>query len=146
MFIAELIAIGFFLQVSEEPPSIPSWGGALKFEDGDEVGEGEAPHALEAGWNGEDVCELLFENQHMRAARCTFPPGVGHERHYHPPHWGYIIEGGVMQITDEDGVREQATPAGGSWWSDGVEWHEAVNIGDTTTSYVIVEPKRSEPK
>jgi quercetin dioxygenase-like cupin family protein len=98
------------------------------------------PSPLEAGWKGEKVCELLFENEAMRAARCTFPPGVGHERHYHPPHWGYIVEGGTMRVTDKDGTREQPTPKGVSWWSDGVEWHEALNIGEATTVYVIVEP------
>lgn len=99
------------------------------------------PTPLEAGWKGAPVCELLFENDDMRTARCTFPPGVGHDRHYHPPHFGYIIEGGVMQITDKDGTREQPTPTGATWWSDGVEWHEALNIGETRTIYLIVEPK-----
>lgn len=99
------------------------------------------PSPLEAGWEGEKVCALLFENEEMRAVRCTFPPGVGHEKHFHPSHWGYIVEGGVMQIKDDTGTREQPTPAGASWWSDGVEWHEALNIGDTTTVYVIIEPK-----
>ena len=101
----------------------------------------ELPDPLAAGWKGEAVCELLHENEKARALRCTFPPGVGHERHYHPPHFGYILEGGVMEITDKDGKREQPTPEGATWWSDGVEWHEAVNIGDTTTVYIIVEPK-----
>ncbi|GEM_PF-1032247 len=101
------------------------------------------PHAVDAGWKGEKVCEPLFENEQLRAARCAFPPGVGHERHYHNAHWGYIVEGGVMQITDKDGTREQPTPAGASWWSDGVEWHEALNIGDSTTVYIIIEPKNA---
>lgn len=101
------------------------------------------PHALEAGWKGENVCEPLFENEHIRAAKCTFPPGVGHERHYHPPHFGYIVEGGIMQITDKDGTCEQPTPSGATWWSDGIEWHETVNVGDTTAVYVIVEPKNA---
>jgi len=101
------------------------------------------PSPLEAGWKGEKVCEALFENQYIRAAKCTFPPGVGHERHYHPPHFGYIVEGGIMQITDKDGTREQPTPSGATWWSDGIDWHETVNIGDTTTVYVIVEPKEA---
>ncbi|MEZ5894617.1 MAG: hypothetical protein R3C58_15900, partial [Parvularculaceae bacterium] len=39
------------------------------------------PYAGDAGWKGEKVCELLFENDETRVARCTFPPGVGHERH-----------------------------------------------------------------
>lgn len=99
------------------------------------------PGPLDAGWKGEKVCEPLFENGYVRAAKCTFLPGVGHERHYHPPHFGYIVEGGTMEITDRNGTRVQPTPTGATWWSDGVEWHETVNIGDTTTVYVIVEPK-----
>ncbi len=30
---------------------------------------------------------------------------------------------------------------GGTWKSDGVERHEAVNIGETTAVYLIVEPR-----
>ncbi len=120
-------------------PEIPNWGGAIKYEDSATVTE--LPHAFDAGWEGKKVCELLFDNASMRAARCTFPPGVGHEKHFHAPHFGYIIEGGVMEITDADGTREQKTPTGASWWSDGVAWHQAVNIGDTTATYVIMEPK-----
>lgn len=104
------------------------------------------PHAINAGWKGEKVCELLFENEDTRVARCTFAPGVGHERHYHPPHYGYILKGGTMRITDADGTREQETPDNASWWSSGVEWHEAVNIGDTTTVYLIFEPKSAALK
>ncbi len=99
------------------------------------------PGPLEAGWRGEKVCEGLFENDHIRVARCTFASGVGHERHFHPPHFGYILQGGVMRITDKAGTREQPTPMGATWWSDGIDWHETVNIGDTTTVYIIVEPK-----
>ena len=99
------------------------------------------PHALDAGWEGEETCELLQETEELKAFKCTFAPGQGHERHYHNAHVGYVVEGGVMRITDETGSREQTIPAGVSWSSDGVKWHEAVNIGDTTTSYVIVEPK-----
>lgn len=102
---------------------------------------GAIPHAIDAGWQGEKTCELLFENEEMRAARCTFGPGVGHERHWHPQHWGYVVAGGEMRILDGDGAREQRFAAGDMWWSDGVEWHEALNIGDTTAVYVIVEPK-----
>ena len=101
------------------------------------------PSAFEAGWKGHKVCELLFENDSMRAARCTFPPGVGHERHYHPPHWGYILEGSTMRITSAAGTTDRVLKAGTSWWSDGIAWHEPVNIGTTTGIYVIVEPKRA---
>lgn len=102
------------------------------------------PNAFEAGWKGQEVCELLFENDRMRAARCTFPPGVGHERHYHPPHWGYIVTGSTMRITSAAGTTERVLKAGTSWWSDGIAWHEPVNIGTTTGVYVIIEPKNGE--
>ena len=99
------------------------------------------PSALEAGWQGRDVCELLFDNAHVRALRCTFPPGIGHERHFHPRHWGYVELGGMMRITSSSGTTERLLASGSNWWSDGVVWHEAVNIGDTTAVYVMVEPK-----
>ncbi len=107
------------------------------------VGAADAPlpGPLEAGWRGREVCEVLFENAELRALRCTFPPGVGHERHTHPRHWGYIEQGGTMRITDASGTREQVLASGTQWWSDGVAWHEALNIGKTTAVYVIVEPK-----
>ena len=62
------------------------------------------PSAFDAGWHGAKVCEPLFENATMRAARCTFPPGGGHERHFHPPHWGYIVQGSTMRITTTAGT------------------------------------------
>jgi len=99
------------------------------------------PTAFDAKWHGKTVCEPLFENAQVRAARCTFPPGGGHERHMHPPHWGYIIEGGTMRITDAKGTNIRALKSGSNWWSDGIAWHEAVNVGKTTSVYVIVEPK-----
>lgn len=99
------------------------------------------PSAFDAKWHGKTVCEPLFENAAMRAARCTFPPGGGHERHFHPPHWGYIIAGGTMRTTDANGTRVRELKSGSTWWSDGIAWHEAVNVGTTTSVYIIVEPK-----
>ena len=141
---AAYLATALFMQAPPEPAEIPNWGGAIKYAEPKGKIEGGLPHALDAGWQGEKTCELLFENDQMRALRCAFAPGVGHERHYHPAHWGYIVEGGVMQITDETGTREQETPAGAAWWSDGVAWHEALNIGDTTAVYIIIEPKNAD--
>src|SRR5262245_14651620 len=63
------------------------------------------PMALCAGWHGERVCEQLHEDDLIRVLRCTFPPGVGHEMHFHPPHYGYVLSGqSTMRITTEDGV------------------------------------------
>ncbi len=98
------------------------------------------PSAFDAGWHGQKVCELLFDNAQMRTARCKFPPGVGHERHFHAAHWGYIVQGATMRITTAAGTVDRVLKAGDSWWSDGIAWHEAINIGPETGVYIIVEP------
>ena len=100
------------------------------------------PEAFDAGWKGEKPCQLLYELETVRVARCSFAPGVGHEKHFHYPHFGYVLEGGTMTIADDAGVSQvRETISGKSWSSDKITIHEAVNIGDTTTSYLIVEPK-----
>lgn len=97
------------------------------------------PSALEAGWEEKRVCEVQHQAETHRVLRCTFPPGVGHERHYHPAHWGYALSGGTMQLTDGERTRTATIASGSSYSSDGVEWHEVVNVGDTTVTYLIIE-------
>jgi quercetin dioxygenase-like cupin family protein len=128
-----LFAFPAFAQPTDNP--IPTSGGALI------MPKDQLPDPLTAGWKGEKVCTLKEETTTHRLLLCAFPPGVGHERHFHAAHFGYVLEGGRMRITDKKGVREIETKRGSSWRSDGIEWHEAVNIGDTTTSYLIFEPK-----
>jgi quercetin dioxygenase-like cupin family protein len=99
------------------------------------------PDPLEAGWRGLPVCEKLLDDPEQRVLRCSFPPGVGHERHFHPRHFGYAISGGRMRITDANGTRDVDLATGSSFTSHGVAWHEVVNVGDTTVVYLIVEPK-----
>ncbi len=99
------------------------------------------PDPLEAGWQGESVCEQLHETREIRILRCTFPPGVGHERHFHPKHFGYALSGGTMRITDATGTREASLQTGSYFSSEGIAWHEVLNIGDTVVSYLMIEPK-----
>ena len=98
------------------------------------------PHAFDAGWKGQKTCELLFADDTMRVARCVFPPGVGHEKHFHNPHFGYVLEGGTLRIEDSDGERDVTPQAGGSWSTTEVTIHQTLNIGETTSSFLIVEP------
>lgn len=99
------------------------------------------PDPLAAGWKGVPVCERLHEDETQRVLRCTFPPGIGHERHYHRPHFGYALSGGRMRLTDATGTREAALVAGSSFTSAGTAWHQVLNVGETTVQYLIVEPK-----
>ena len=47
-----------------------------------------------------------------------------------------------MRITTEAGTTDRVLKTGTNWWSDGVTWHEAVNVGTETGVYIIVEPKK----
>lgn len=99
------------------------------------------PDPLAAGWKGEPVCEVLLENEKVRTLKCSFPPGVGHERHYHKAHFGYALSGSRFRITDQKGVREVDVPTGSHFYNDGIEWHEVLNIGDSLAVFLIMEPK-----
>ena len=103
------------------------------------------PMALCAGWEGERVCEQLHEDAQIRVLRCTFAPGVGHEMHYHPPHFGYVLSGeSVMRITTTSGVVDRPVRAGSSFSNDAEIQHAALNVGTETTTYLIVEKKYAD--
>tara|TARA_Y100000817_G_C16725110_1_gene485385 strand:+ start:393 stop:701 length:309 start_codon:yes stop_codon:yes gene_type:complete len=99
------------------------------------------PDPLEAGWNGERVCEILKENDELRILKCVFPAGVGHEKHYHPPHVGYTLVGGKFRMIDSRGTREVNVPEGYVFGSDSVTVHEVLNIGENTAEFLIIEYK-----
>lgn len=46
-----------------------------------------------------------------------------------------------MRIVDEHGAREVDLATGSHYASEGTQWHEVLNVGDTTTIYLIVESK-----
>jgi quercetin dioxygenase-like cupin family protein len=96
---------------------------------------------LAAGWNGAPVCEKLHEDSDQRVLRCSFPPGIGHERHFHSRHFGYALAGGRMRISDARGTRDVDLATGSSFSSAGVDWHEVLNVGESTVVYLIVEPR-----
>ncbi len=105
------------------------------------------PMALCAGWENERVCEVLQEDAQIRVLRCTFPPGVGHEMHYHPPHFGYVLEGNsVMRITTAAGVVDRPVSAGSSFSNDAEIQHAALNVGEETTRYLIIEKKYADAR
>ena len=99
------------------------------------------PDPLLAGWQGTPVCEKLHEDASQRVLRCTFAPGVGHERHYHRAHFGYALSGGTMRIKDYAGTRDVSLKTNSFYHSAGTPWHEVINVGSTTVVYLIFEPK-----
>ncbi|WP_139793833.1 cupin domain-containing protein [Reichenbachiella faecimaris] len=105
------------------------------------IGQQNLPDPLEAGWKGESVCEILEENENIRVLQCTFEPGVGHDRHFHAAHFGYTLVGGKFQITDTNGTREVNVPTGYDFYNEHIDWHEVLNVGDSTAVFLIIEPK-----
>lgn len=99
----------------------------------------ELPDPFEAGWNGEKVCEVLEDNDKLRVLKCSFPPGVGHEKHYHNPHFGYALVGGTFKLEEDTGTREVSFPTGYSWSKNEVSQHQVLNVGDNTSVFLIVE-------
>lgn len=99
------------------------------------------PDPLKAGWQNKSVCELLEDNTKVRVLKCTFRPGEGHDRHHHKPHFGYTLSGSTFKIKDTSGVREVAVLTGTDFYNEGIEWHEVLNIGDSTAVFLIIEPK-----
>ncbi len=103
--------------------------------------ENKLPDPLEAGWNNQAVCEVLEDKPHLRVLRCTFPPGIGHEKHYHDPHFGFTLAGSKFRITDDKGTKEVDVPTGTTFSKDSVTWHEVLNIGKDTAVFLIIEGK-----
>ena len=99
------------------------------------------PDPLEAGWEGQPVCEVLEENSEIRLLKCSFLPGVGHEEHYHDPHSGYTLTGGIFRITDSNGTRDVNVPTGTTWSNEAITTHQVLNIGETTAVFLIIEYK-----
>ncbi len=96
---------------------------------------------LETGWQGKSVCEKLSENEYESILRCTFLPGEGHEKHKHNANFGYAISGGTMQLTDAKGTRSVNLATDSYFNSNGTDWHEVKNTGNTTVVYLIIESK-----
>jgi quercetin dioxygenase-like cupin family protein len=99
------------------------------------------PDPLKAGWKGHKVCKIIEDNDVIRVLKCTFPPGVGHEKHRHKPHFGYTLSGSKFRMEDKNGIKEVDVPTGYSFYKDSITVHEAINIGDSTAVFLIIEPK-----
>ena len=104
----------------------------------------QVPDALTVEWHGHHPCEKLYEDTHIRVARCTFPPGAMHVRHSHPGYLAYVLHGGKGQMKDANGLRPTEYRTDQFIESPPVRWHEFTNDGGTTLRYLIIE-KKYEP-
>jgi hypothetical protein len=52
-----------------------------------------------------------------------------------------VIAGGRLQITDAGGTREAEYVTGSNAMNDAIEWHEVLNVGESTAVFLVVESK-----
>ncbi|MBV9249639.1 MAG: hypothetical protein JO227_10405 [Acetobacteraceae bacterium] len=102
------------------------------------------PDAFSVEWQGQHPCEKLYEDTQVRVGRCTFSPGAVHVCHFHPADFVYTLSGGKGQVRDAHGTRQFEAKTGGFSINEPMPWHEFKNIGETTTTYLIIE-KKYEP-
>lgn len=85
---------------------------------------------------------LLLENEHVRVLEYTLQPGEKDQAHTHPPKVSYVLSGGSIQISTEDGKSFLADEsAGQAMWSGAIGKHFVENVGQTPVKILLVEVK-----
>jgi len=89
-----------------------------------------------------DMYKVLLENGQVRVVEYQVLPGQKDNWHTHPAKVSYILSGGTLRITPEQGepfVVEEKT--GTTSWFEAVGKHYGTNIGQTPVRIVFVEIK-----
>ena len=90
--------------------------------------------------------KLLLENEHVRVLEYTLAPGQRDEWHTHPPKVSYVVSGGKVRVTTEDGKSFLADEeAGTASWMGALGRHFVENVGTTTVRVVLTEVKSAVP-
>ena len=98
--------------------------------------------AIDAVLVSPDRFKVLLENEHVRVIEYALLPGERDQWHTHPPKVSYVVTGGTLRITTEDGqsfLTEEK--AGSATWMDALGRHYAQNVGKTPVRIVPVEVK-----
>ncbi len=92
-----------------------------------------------------DMYKVLLENEHVRVVEYEILPGQKDNWHTHPAKVSYIVAGGSLRITPEEGesfIVEEET--GSTTWFEAVGKHFGENVGTTPIRIVFVEIKEAE--
>src|ERR1041384_17263 len=83
---------------------------------------------------------LLQDTAGARLFLVTLPPGGSLEKHTHPAFLAYILQGGTIEESYEDGTKETAQLTRGmNMKSPPMGVHSDKNIGKTTIKILMVE-------
>ena len=92
-----------------------------------------------------DMYKELLENEHVRVVEYEILPGQKDNWHTHPAKVSYVVAGGSLRITPEQGesfIVEEKT--GSTIWFEAVGKHFGENVGQTPVRIVFVEIKGAE--
>ena len=89
-----------------------------------------------------DKFKVLLDNEHVRVVEYSLLPGERDDWHTHPPKVSYVIAGGKLRITTENGESFLADEQSGTAaWMGSLGSHFAENIGPTPVRILLVEVK-----
>ena len=89
-----------------------------------------------------DKFKVLLDNEHVRVVEYSLLPGERDDWHTHPPKVSYVVAGGKLRITTENGESFLADEQSGTAaWMGSLGSHFAENIGTTPVRILLVEVK-----
>lgn len=93
-----------------------------------------------------EVYNKIFENEFIRVFDVRFKAGAKAPMHWHPNHFGYVLEAGRIEITPHKGDKMKVSAkAGDTMWIDAGH-HETTNSGKANFHALIVELKGNTKK
>ena len=95
---------------------------------------------------GPNIYKCTLDNERVRLCEVTFKPGGKIPVHSHPDHVAYVVRGGKLTVTGEDGkAQDLALKPGQALWLP-AQSHSAVNSGKAEVKLVVLELKEPPKK
>jgi beta-alanine degradation protein BauB len=90
-----------------------------------------------------DMYTLVFENPRVRVMQVVFKPGQSIKKHSHPDHYVYVLSGGQLEISKDEGKNVADLTTGQVIWIP-AETHWAKNVGSTEIKLLVNELKSTK--
>ena len=89
-----------------------------------------------------DRFTVLLENEHVRIVEYVLLPGQRDQWHTHPAKVSYVVTGGTLRITLEDGTSFSADERAGTVsWAEPLGRHFVENVGESPVRILLIEIK-----
>ena len=86
-----------------------------------------------------DVHKVISENHGVRILEVKLRVGAKAEMHWHPENVSYVIAGGKMKVTKQDGTSAEVELTPGQVINGVDGYHEVENIGTTDIQTIQIE-------